>query len=206
MADQAFTQDWHNYSLMDLAPFLRTVNPDKIKTVVEVGSFEGRSLLSWAKMFPYADLHAFDAWKQTSEMTSVGVDMDKVYAKFVTNVMPISHRLITWPGKSRFTLPDYACPPNDSDRCLVRPAVDFAYIDGSHYADDTLLDALNLAPVISQGGYIVFDDYKWNKRKEAHHNPKLAIDAFGQIARGGWERIHENYTVVYRKGPVSVAR
>ena len=42
---------------------------------------------------------------------------------------------------------------------------DFIYIDGSHYYDDVLNDAVNSFNALKENSYILFDDYNWNFHK-----------------------------------------
>ncbi len=61
----------------------------------------------------------------------------------------------------------------------AEPGFDWIYVDGSHRADDTFLDAELVWRLARQGAIIVFDDYHWNKEPEASvHHPKRGIDAF----------------------------
>jgi SAM-dependent methyltransferase len=191
MSEHAFTQNWSDYSLRDLKPFLDRIDGKLIRRVLEVGTFEGKSLLHWSKLFPNAFLCAVDAWRNTSEFDALNINVHEAYGRFRKNVVSIEARLAAYIGDSEMLLPII---------CDEHPSFDFVYIDGSHYADDTLRDALNVAPYVSDGGYIVFDDYRWNKRPAKAENPKLAVDVFPIVSRYPWFRVHNDYTVAYRKG------
>lgn len=55
---------------------------------------------------------------------------------------------------------------------------DLIYIDGSHIAAHVISDAILAWPLLNSGGFLVFDDYKWDHYSEPHDNSRLAIDCF----------------------------
>eukprot|EP00961_Rhodomonas_salina_P135903 1828315-Rhodomonas_salina.1 len=59
---------------------------------------------------------------------------------------------------------------------------DVVYIDGSHRADNTLLDAEMCFRLANQGCLIVFDDYEWDKEPKGNvEHPQLGIQAFVEM-------------------------
>ena len=74
------------------------------------------------------------------------------------------------------------------------------YIDGSHRADDTLLDAEMAWRMASNGCILVFDDYEWNQAEEKTINhPKSGIDAFLMAHHGEYSMLHKKYQIMIRK-------
>jgi hypothetical protein len=57
---------------------------------------------------------------------------------------------------------------------------DFIYIDASHRADDTFVDAYYAAKMLKKGGVIIFDDYAWKDPNNTHivDSPQLGVDVF----------------------------
>lgn len=77
---------------------------------------------------------------------------------------------------------------------------DFIYIDGSHRADDVLLDAEMAWRIANYGALLVFDDYEWPQSKMGTiHHPKGGIDAFLEIHEGEYTLIHRGYQVMIKK-------
>lgn len=187
-----FTQNWTEYSMRDLKPFLDTLDHASVKRVLEIGSFEGRSLLHWSRLFPNAEFVCIDAWEQTDEFTALGINVVNARKVFRRVEESITQYVRVIQEDSRLGL---------AEQCWSDMQFDFVYIDGSHYADDTLRDALNVAPFVSVGGHIVFDDYQWNKRPINKENPKLAIDVFPMVSRYEWSCVHRGYCVAYRREP-----
>ncbi|KIK71957.1 hypothetical protein PAXRUDRAFT_22583, partial [Paxillus rubicundulus Ve08.2h10] len=62
---------------------------------------------------------------------------------------------------------------------------DWIYIDGSHRADDTLLDAELAWRLARRGCVFIFDDYKWPEQPvESPYHPRRGIDAFLALHAG----------------------
>ncbi|KAA6422123.1 MAG: hypothetical protein FRX49_07874 [Trebouxia sp. A1-2] len=57
---------------------------------------------------------------------------------------------------------------------------DIVYIDGSHYPQDVLTDAVMAWKLLNEGGIMILDDYEWHQVTQVpvEHTPKKAIDAF----------------------------
>ena len=89
------------------------------------------------------------------------------------------------------------------------PVFDFVYVDGSHRSDDTFLDAELAWRVLGLGGLMLFDDYEWPTRSDAHpcnplskddvEHPKGGIDAFLAVHTHDMEVVHKGYQVLIRK-------
>jgi predicted O-methyltransferase YrrM len=74
------------------------------------------------------------------------------------------------------------------------------YIDGSHRADDTLLDAEMAWRMASEGCILVFDDYEWNQAEERTiYHPKSGINAFLKVHNGEYSMLNKGYQIMIRK-------
>ena len=77
---------------------------------------------------------------------------------------------------------------------------DWLYIDGSHRADDTLLDAELAWRLANEGAIIIFDDYLWDfLPQDSPYHPKSGIDAFMMLHKNEIEVISSGYQMVIRK-------
>ncbi|VDB85569.1 unnamed protein product [Peniophora sp. CBMAI 1063] len=79
---------------------------------------------------------------------------------------------------------------------------DFVYIDGSHEADDTLLDGELAWRLARKGAVVIFDDYGWETEPaDSRHHPRRGVDVFMQLHVGEFERLSEEgkYQMVLRK-------
>lgn len=77
---------------------------------------------------------------------------------------------------------------------------DWLYIDGSHRADDTFLDAELAWRLANEGAIFIFDDYLWSVQPpDSPHHPKPGIDAFMKLHQSEFEVISSSYQMVLRK-------
>ncbi|KAF8901611.1 glycosyltransferase family 8 protein [Mucidula mucida] len=90
----------------------------------------------------------------------------------------------------------------EEEMSAVEPGFDWVYIDGSHRADDTLLDGELVWRLAREGAVVIFDDYHWPTEEEGGmEHPRRGIDAFLRLHEGEFERLSdaENYQLVLRK-------
>jgi len=77
---------------------------------------------------------------------------------------------------------------------------DLVYIDGSHRADDTLLDAEMVWRMAADGCVLIFDDYEWDQAEEGTiEHPKSGIDAFLNAHQGEYSILSKAYQIMIRK-------
>lgn len=77
---------------------------------------------------------------------------------------------------------------------------DWVYIDGSHRADDTFLDAELAWRLANEGAIFIFDDYLGlDQPHESPYHPKSGIDAFMKLHGNEFELISSGYQIVLRK-------
>ena len=74
---------------------------------------------------------------------------------------------------------------------------DFIYVDASHRADDTFVDAYYAARMLKKGGLLIFDDYAWKDPNNLHVNesPQLGVDMFCNLYDKVFQVIHVGYQV-----------
>ncbi|KAF9020737.1 nucleotide-diphospho-sugar transferase [Hymenopellis radicata] len=90
----------------------------------------------------------------------------------------------------------------EEEMSAAEPGFDWVYIDGSHRADDTLLDGELVWRLAREGAVVIFDDYHWPTEEEGGmEHPRRGIDAFLHLHEGEFERLsdEENYQLVLRK-------
>lgn len=179
-----FTFDW-TMGIHEAMPLIGELMPSAT-TVLEVGSFEGRSTLIWAEKWPNAIIDCVDTWKGSDERDHRAIDFEQVFARFRANID--KHRVRFYRAESKKVLPVLA----------AAYFYDFAYIDGSHVATDVCLDGLLVAPMIRPGGLILFDDYGWKGDPERLRRPKPGIDAFLSLVQG-WTVRHVGYSVLAQR-------
>lgn len=120
---------------------------------LEIGGYEGLSACFVAKHFPNAQLECIDTWEGSDEHLHAPqnrVITSKLEERFDRNIQPFATRIQKHKGLSAMILPQ-----------LEKSAYNVIYVDGSHYGDDVLHDALAAWPLLKKNGVMIFDDFTW---------------------------------------------
>ena len=115
---------------------------------LEIGSYEGLSLLNILFNYKNSKVTAIDLWDESNTNSeSLNVNFNEIEDKFNKNLEEYSFIKIK----------------NDSVIALrellkKRHYFDFIYIDGSHNGEDILSDAIESYKLLNTEGFIIFDD------------------------------------------------
>ena len=142
--------------------------------LLEIGSFEGNSSTFLLDTFGNSTLTCVDTWRGLDEHEAIKYETRKVEESFDFNTARYTDRLIKFKGTSEafFAQAD-----------VSKEVYDFIYVDGSHYFDDVLIDALRCFSMLKVGGLMIFDDYLWSEFKRIEANPIIAINMFVRAKR-----------------------
>lgn len=181
--DFRFTQRWfikHIPSWLHVFEQLKFDFSGEFRAL-EIGSWQGLSALFLLKTFPNMRLTCVDTWAGSTEHLSpereLGAVLSSLEDDFDHNIRSGSERVSKFKGTSdAFFL---SCDPKSKFR--------FIYIDGSHYSDEVLKDAINAFPLLEVSGVMVFDDYFRDYYNNPRENPMHAINAFLQYHRGRYK-------------------
>jgi predicted O-methyltransferase YrrM len=181
-----FTAYWHKSRAGEWERVLGPYQGRENLSYLEVGVFEGRSLI-W--MLENVLTHP------TSTAVAVDIFMEEYEATFDGNIAAsgAAQRVTKIKEPSRTAL-----------RMLPLGSFDIIYIDGSHTADDVLADAVLSWGLLRTGGVVIFDDYAWNGRPKGGSLPpellpRVAIDTFVTSYRYEMELVSKGAQVVLRK-------
>lgn len=192
-----FTTDWHSHNI----PLWRQIfaeykdRPDA--RALEIGSYEGRStvwLLENVLTHETAHIDCIDTFYGSIEHIRMGLDLDNLFDRFLSNVGPYKRKVRWFRGPSQDVLRGGQFAP-------IRTApYDFIYIDGSHRAADVLEDAVLSFRLLKVGGLMVFDDYAWNGGGPTEFdNARRGVDAFYYGYGNQLKREHVSYQAVFRR-------
>ncbi len=169
--------------------------------ILEIGSWEGRSALFFLTYFTQGHLTAVDSWdfSGASALTPSATN-DRQYhtavaaenseARFDRNLAPYVGRLTKRKGASLHVLPQLL----DEEQTF-----DVIYVDGSHFADDVLTDAINGWRLLKEGGIMIFDDLLWDHYPRARANPAWAISLFLKYHKGEYNILNTFYQITLQK-------
>lgn len=148
--------------------------PDEPHTIIEIGSFEGRSALWMLENLlrhPASRIHCVDTFHDRESA-------DSYWHRFEANVLHSPH--VGKVSVSAATSLDFLAR-FVADGQLA----DFVYVDGSHRAAEVLEDLVLAFHATRPGGIIICDDYLKGTRtgELTLDTPKLAVDAFTTIYR-----------------------
>src|SRR5579864_40481 len=143
-AHARFTTDWVTPHIDSwVAAFAHRLVCMKLE-ILEIGSWEGVSTLFMLSLFEDRTLTSVDTWDGGDDQRSLG--LGGLESRFDSNVSPVADRIRKIKGPSAEVLPrlHWDCS-----------GYDLIYIDGSHYADDVLIDALNSWKMLRKGGILI---------------------------------------------------
>ncbi|KAG2341696.1 glycosyltransferase family 8 protein [Suillus weaverae] len=190
------TQDWftqHIPSWKSLFPFVTSPEP----RILEIGSWEGRSavfLLTTlcAQGGEIVCIDHFDLMRSPAGRER--------HRKLLQNLSRTGRPCRILP---QFSVPALYALLEEEIARDVGAGFDWVYVDGSHRADDTLLDAELAWRLAREGCIFIFDDYNWPEQPiESVHHPRRGIDAFLALHAGEYVHLSKNaeqYQMVLRK-------
>lgn len=182
------TQDWFSPHVSSWAPLIAQVKTFTSRPrVLEIGSWEGRSAV-------------FLLTELCNDTGGSIVCVDHFdHLKTVAGqerFSRIQHNLRMAGNNNYRVLPQFSFPALvgllNEETGKKEAGYDWIYVDGSHEADDTLLDGELCWRLAKKGAIVIFDDYHWNvELEDSKHHPKRGIDAFLQLHQGEYTRLSE---------------
>ncbi len=171
-AQGQFENRWFDAHIVSwCVTFSRIFNRADPVRILEIGSWEGRSTLFLLTYFTQGHLTAVDTWAGSTEWCqySATPELQDLEVRFDGNLAPCAARLTKRKGSSVHVLPQLL----DEQQKF-----DVIYVDGSHFADDVLTDAINAWRLLNQDGILIFDDFLWPCYPRWRDNTAWAINLF----------------------------
>lgn len=157
--DLKFSNDWFLVASLDIYDTItKNFDINKPISILEIGTYEGQSTISFA----------YNICKhQNSRITSVDI-ADNDVIKYNMNSIPLelSSKISLLHGFSSIVLKN------------IQTKFDIIYIDGSHFPDDVLEDAVLSFQLLSQNGLMFFDDYIFNHEDYLSFLQKDSVDNY----------------------------
>jgi len=158
-----------------LAAFHRYGLFDRPVRALEIGSWEGMSSRFILDTLAQAHLTCVDTWAGSEEHR--GAPLPRVEDNFDANLAMHEGR-VTKVKSASFEF---------FSAQTQRGQFDLVYVDGSHYCDDVIVDAIKGFDQLKVGGILIFDDYLFRFYERRADNPTAAINAFLRLKAGDYE-------------------
>jgi tetratricopeptide (TPR) repeat protein len=189
-----FSQDWFSRNIPILKEHLQSFIGKADLNALEIGCWEGRSacwFLENILTHDSARLTCIDLFEGSSEHQArfQAEYLQSIETTFDLNLkqIGIQEKVKKSVGKSVEIL-----------RSLSLNTYNLIYIDGSHFAQDVLTDAVLSWGLLKPQGLMIFDDYDFDQR-HPDHNTKLGIDAFLLSFAPKIHLIHKSHLVILEK-------
>ena len=200
-----FTEKWFDIAIpqwSQLFPQYKKQTGKEIESILEIGCYEGRAtvwlcenVLSKTNSIEYDVVDTFvgsveeSGMKGTKNRLKEGNFIEENFRHNISFFSNINFNIIK--GYSQNILPTF----NSNKQ------YDFIYIDASHRADDTFVDAYYAHKLLKKGGIIIFDDYGWKDPNNLHpsNSPQLGIEMFNTMYDNQYQLVLQGYQVGFIK-------
>jgi predicted O-methyltransferase YrrM len=127
---------------------LEALRDKKPKSILEIGTWNGRRALEMLMVCPDAKYYGFDLFEDADAFTDAEEKNVKPhYTLRGVKAYLDGFDVVLHKGNTRATLPDFNKP------------VDFVWLDGGHSVETIRSDWENVQRVITPGAVVLFDDY-----------------------------------------------
>ncbi len=183
-SDKDFTTDWLT---RDLDSWLAALDQFKGRPakVLDIGSYEGRSAVTFLEMLPNAHVVSMDQFAFADKELAVAVE-----ARFDKNMEGYGERIRKIKGPAAATLDDLR---------KQKEAFDVIYADAGKARDWVFALSALAWPLLKVGGVIIWDDLKWGRDKPSAERPGDAILLFAEAFAPSLEVLHNDRQLIARK-------
>lgn len=191
-ADKYFSHDWFTYKAWAWPHILNAVPKSENPQILEIGVFEGRSVIFVLEYLPTSNVTAIDHFVLKQGWTSsqnITLKQDSE-ATFRGNVQSYGDRVRTivrpsWDGLSTLV--------------SEQQKYDFIYIDASHTATDVVIDSALSWKMLNVGGIMLWDDIMLDIWHWEEGPTGAGVLKFLEIIAGKFEWVHAGWQIAIRK-------
>jgi predicted O-methyltransferase YrrM len=192
--NKSFTADWSSSHFAIWASHLDKLR-DRDVSVLEIGSWEGRSAIFFLEFLPRCRITCIDTFTGGPEYAQLSdAVVSSIEARFDSNLAPYGARVRKIKSRSLPALDQLA---------QENKTFDLIYIDGSHARDDVLVDSVLAWRLLAPNGLCIWDDYIWGATLPSAQRPQHAIDTFLELHSNELEVRHSAAQIIVEKCPGS---
>lgn len=147
----------------------------------------------------HSRLYCVDTWEGSEEYKKNFKNVKKTFKNEIEKDFKDNIKKSKYPNKVKVfknTTTDFFITFLKKEK---QPIFNLIYVDASHDARNVICDAILSFKALKLGGFMVFDDYEWNKMPENYERPKVAVDSFVYIFRDNVEVTHTGYKLILKK-------
>jgi predicted O-methyltransferase YrrM len=190
---KSLTTDWTSKYLVTWMGILAPLR-DASLSILEVGSWEGRSALFFLNFLPHSKIVCVDTFEGSSEHHGWPLErrlsqLSGIERRFDQNIAEFAGRVEKYKENSLLALGRLG---------LANRRFDLIYIDGSHLAVDVYRDGVLAWPLLVPGGILIFDDYIFPVGPE-HEQPHVGIDAFLGTIKNRYIELVRGHQIIVSK-------
>lgn len=202
-ADKDLTFDWTSQNFTTWLTLLDRYKKD-CRTILEIGSFEGRSTIFFLEYFRDATITCVDTFSGgTAEQNQlVWANLNAPGGDSWKNVLARSEERFDKNVSAYGARVEKLKSPSVPALCSLAAQnriFDLVYVDGSHFRADVFIDSLLAWKLTKPGSLLIWDDYEWELHRDSKDRPKEAIDTFLSWYSAELEVLHRGYQVVIRR-------
>lgn len=179
-----FTADWFTTRAKEWAVLLKDFNITKEVKYLELGTYEGRSLL-WMLD------NVLEHEKSTADVIDGWFDKE-IERRFLSNIITSAYQKV-------FIHKGLVQDKLGILYALRKKYYDIIYIDADHASNSVIRDACMCFEMLKINGLIIFDDYLWKNTNNSPQTMKEAIDSWLAAYNGFYETVFNGYQVVIKK-------
>jgi predicted O-methyltransferase YrrM len=150
----------HNFFSINCYDWIDNLKNENIKNYLEIGAFEGLSILFLNKNFKPKKIHAVDTWKGSNEHGK-----ETIFSEVIKNYKSNTKKLRNIKN-FRMTSDDFFKKKNIK--------YDLIYIDGLHTKTQVNKDLINSLKLSKKKTIIICDDFFWKFDKKFTQNLPIA--------------------------------
>ena len=183
-----FSNDWFSNNIPIWLFIFQKENQNKFNKILEIGSFEGMSSYFLLNHFVNSKIDCVETFLGSDEHKKIDFSIIEKNFNYNLNGYVNRYNLFKMTSKNFF-----------SKKHFGNNFYDLVYIDGSHFKDDVLFDAINSFERLNMNGLMIFDDFLRNYYDIKDENVIGAVFEFIKKFNDKIEIVFVGYQICIKK-------